>query len=99
MKRKWPFGVETTREKLVHLLELAGFHVDIDDIWTQKGDYRKKMWDLAVWGAHPVFRDDGGRHCQVYSWSTMTECVRYGITVRQDEIDPMPWDWEVHANM
>jgi len=45
--------------------------------WIQQGGYRHHHWDLARWGAD--FRDEQGRFWRIYSWCTMTECVRYGI--------------------
>lgn len=61
--------------------EQEGIPVSIDcdrDMWIQQGGYRHAHWDLAAWGAD--FRA-GGRYFSVYSWDTMKDCVRYGITV------------------
>lgn len=61
--------------------EQEGIPIDIDcdrDMWIQQGGYRHVHWDLARWGAD---FHASGRYFSVYSWDTMTDCVRYGLTV------------------
>lgn len=78
---------ERPRFKLAAMLsrimaEQEGIPISIDcdsDMWIQQGGYRHATWDLAAWGTN--FVAAGGRHFTVYSWDTMTDCVRYGITV------------------
>lgn len=67
------------KQKLLILLNEAGLDIpDTTCFWTQLGFYRFRYHDLARWGA------DWGKHNSCYSWSTMTECVRYGLTVSCD---------------
>ena len=98
MRRHWPNTGMTTREKLVYLLELEGFYVDFDDVWEQKGDYRTNRWDLAYWGAYNVHTEQYIGKASLFSWDTMTNCVRYGIKVKKEIKNPSLWEWEVFAN-
>lgn len=64
----------TIRERLTNILVNAGFSLE-SDIWTQHGDYRKKEWDLAVWGCQARYK---GRIYSIYSWNTMTAIIKAG---------------------
>lgn len=66
------------RKKLATLLASYGFVVAPDDLLTQRGDYRKRRWDLAIWLSNRAKRGD--RVVDIASWDTMTECVRFGIS-------------------
>lgn len=59
-------------------------------LWTQPGDYRKARWDLARWGADAELdRRTYRQKVALYSWSTMTECARHGISITDDgEVSP-----------
>lgn len=75
-----------TRTKLAFMIEtmlrekenMPLVSVEPEDLWMQQGDYRKKTWDLAAWG---VDVRSSGRFLKLYSWDTMGDCVRYGITI------------------
>jgi hypothetical protein len=98
VRRSWSIPGLSTREKLVELLSHLGFEVHLEDIWEQSGDYRKNRWGGARWGAHNVQRDNDVLKVQLCSWDTMTQCVRYGITVERGPLPgPSPWEWEVTA--
>ncbi len=67
------------KHKLLRLLNEAGLDIpDVDCFWVQMGGYRHRFWDLARWGA------DWGVNGSCYSYSTMTECVKYGLEVSRD---------------
>jgi len=68
--------------KLASLVN-AGFRL-LTPIWQQRGDYRKAIWDLAVWGAQAEFQD---RRVSIYSWNTMTEIVKAGGIVWSQDTD------------
>lgn len=73
---------------LCNKLQAAGIPIpNAECFWIQQGGYRHHHWDLAKWGAD--FRDEQGRFWCIHSWSTMTECVRYGfdIDLSQDTQD------------
>jgi hypothetical protein len=92
--------------RLSELLRAAGIEVSPYDFWTQDGGYRHRNWDLARWGAHdakwidPINKYSGTLH--VYSWDTMTDCVRYGINLsyrKEGEYSTYdPWEVEVHRS-
>jgi hypothetical protein len=64
----------TIKERLINILVNAGFTLETD-FWTQHGDYRKKEWDLAVWGCQASYK---GRTYSICSWNTMTAIVKAG---------------------
>jgi hypothetical protein len=64
----------TTKEKLVNILVNTGFTLETD-FWTQHGAYRKKEWDLAVWGCQASYK---GHTYSIFSWDTMTAIVKAG---------------------
>lgn len=78
-----------TRERLAELLKDKGLIVSPYDLWVQEGGYRRSTWDLARWGSNDAKWVDGkgpdgepwGLKVILSSWSTMTECVRYGIDI------------------
>lgn len=71
------FNIGRTRWKLWEMLVKAGFTIPAADcLWMQEGAYRSRYWDLARWGCQ--WKDDKGYYT-IYSWDTMTECVKYGI--------------------
>lgn len=93
-RRSWPIGAKTIRDKLECLLEDAGVTL-CDDLWEQKGAYRGKRFDCACWGCGDI-RYNGEWMGRLYSWDTMTDCVRYGIKItKPDRADY--GEWEVHA--
>ena len=80
------------RWKLFDMLREAGVPiVSVDQFWMQEGFYRGKYCDLARWGAGFKVGSDFWR---VYSWNTMTECVRNGFTVQYHAASEV----EVYAN-
>ena len=88
----------TVRERLVDLLNDAlgpDQPLRPDDLWTQRGDYRKARWDLARWGA--TIRK-GRADRSVCSWSTMTQCVRHGFDITSGGINANA-DFEIVAKV
>ena len=67
----------TIKEKLINILVNAGFTLETD-FWTQRGDYKKETWDLAVWGCQASYK---GRTYSIFSWNTMTAIVKAGGVV------------------
>lgn len=80
-----------TRTKLAIVLgtklreseNLPRLSIEPEDFWIQQGAYRHATWDLARWGVD--IHCEGGKYLKVYSWDTMTDCVRYGITILSQE--------------
>lgn len=78
-----------TRERLAALLLEKGLAVSPYDLWVQEGGYRHRNWDLARWGSNHAKwvngKDPEGNPWDLpvtlCSWSTMTQCVRYGIEI------------------
>ncbi len=81
--------------KLFDLLQDAGLDIITpENFWMQQGGFRHHHWGLACWGAD--WRDDKNHILgSCHSWSTMTECVRYGIAIRLDD----PHSWEISSKM
>ena len=81
------------RIRLAEMLEAKGFTVSPYDLVAAEGDYRvhKEHWDNARWNGYGT-QPDGSR-VTFFSWNIMTDCVRQGIELSQDE----PWSYEVHA--
>src|SRR4051812_23109553 len=78
------------RKKLADMLsEALGIPVLPDEIWDNNYPLGHYL-DLARWGSNVP---NGNSGVQVYSWDTMTECVRNGFTLAEDGISI-----EVHAN-
>jgi hypothetical protein len=73
------------RWKLSELLAKAGVAVSPYDLWTQEGFYRSRYHDLARWGSNHATYE--GRKCHLCCWDTMSNCVRYGLTVAWWERD------------
>ena len=67
-------GRPTIKERLANILVNAGFHLETD-FWVQHGAYRKKEWDLAVWGCQASYK---GHTYSIFSWNTMTDIVKAG---------------------
>jgi hypothetical protein len=70
------------------LFEMLTEHFSIrtpEDLWMQEGAYRSRYWDLARWGAD--WRDEKGVYWRVFSWSTMSDCVRYGFEFEPDGVN------------
>jgi hypothetical protein len=78
------------RRRLAELLEAAGFDVNADELDTQQGAYRKM--DGARWFGY-CYRDE--RKIYIFSWDTMADCIKYGITVGDLEY---PNRYEIHAD-
>lgn len=94
MKRR----IGKIREKLCELLQAAGLSITGPEcLWIQEGAYRSIHWDLARWGAKweaPI--EEGGKpiNHSIYSWDTMTECVKNGFTMSKQA----SLEWEIYAN-
>ena len=97
-RRKWDARtVGSVKLRLFKKLREAGIPIPAPEcLWGQQGGYRGRHWDLARWGAD--FTDENGKHWIVYSWSTMTECARYGVLVHDTHHRDLPGDCEVSAN-
>ncbi len=91
-RRSETIGV--VRWKLFEMLQEADIPiVSVSDFWMQEGGYRSKYWDLAKWGAD--FKSTGEvLFWTVYSWDTMTACVRNGFSVQHHGKGSV----EIHAN-
>lgn len=79
------------REKLAALLLAEGIDIDPYDLRWQDGAYATVHWDCCKWYGEgkSIGRADcpDGFSVHVSSWSTMTECARYGIELSHDERD------------
>ena len=82
------------REKLAEMLQAKGFMVQPEDFWIQEGVYRHFAYDGARWGAYWHPKKGSQLVYSIYSWDTMTECVRTGIVVMPDDT---PCHFEVHS--
>lgn len=88
---KWGKHPGRTRIRVADLLAERGLIVSPYDLWVQEGGYRHRYWDLARWGTNEARWEDGRdpdgkeRTGKVFvsSWSTMTECVQWGIEIGQ----------------
>lgn len=88
------------RIRLAELLLDKGIVVSPYDLWTQEGGYRHMTWDLARWGSYEatfpngITPDGSTFHGKVHlsSWSTMTDCVRFGIEVFKEDKFGI-WNW------
>lgn len=79
------------KEKLALLLQAQGYAVSEYEL---ERVYGNKYNDLARWNGY-----EGQYHPDVtriffYSWDSMTDCVRYGITCTVHG----PYEVEVHSN-
>lgn len=83
--------VGRVREKLAALLLAEGIDIDPRDLSWQDGAYATVQWDCAKWfgDGKSVGRSDcpDGFSVRISSWSTMTECARYGIDLSHDSRD------------
>jgi hypothetical protein len=68
-----------------------GVDIEPADIWYQEGFYRRT--DTARWGAH--YRRCGEPTLIVFSWDTMSECLRSGFNIYQCKDNPC--EFEVSA--
>lgn len=71
--------------RLSEILREHGIEASPYDMWTQEGAYRSRHWDLARWGVsgkwiNPTLEQHTGQ-LTIYSWDTMTNCVRFGIVM------------------
>ena len=80
------------RRRLAQLLEDAGFDITADELDTQEGAYRGPHWDLARWFAY-CYLD--GKRVYIYSWDTMGDCIKHGISIGQLE---HPNNYEIYAS-
>lgn len=80
-------GIGRTRIKLARMLSEATGHVFLPEkLYPTKGWERSsRAWhnDSFRWTAIPE-RGTGGRALD--SYATMTDCVRYGIEIQDDEV-------------
>lgn len=89
----WQRNPGRTRLRLCRLLLRHGIIVEPEDLWTQEGGYRSRHWDLARWGSYHAWWKDGktpdgnpwSHEFHISSWSTMTDCLKYGIGVGVDD--------------
>ena len=81
------------RWKLFEMLTAAGYSIETpESLWMQEGFYRSRFHDLARWGAD--WQDREGLHWTIFSWCTMTDCVRFGF---ESEPDGMPNHFEISS--
>ncbi len=79
------------KTKLVTLLGKQGIFISPESLWTQQGSHRH--CDGTRWGANDALFNE--RHVRIYSWDTMTNCIKHGIIVgKQNDIDGI----EIHSN-
>jgi hypothetical protein len=90
-------NIGRVRWKLWELLRDAGFSIPGPEcLWMQEGFYRSNYHDLARWGADwtGLSMDKSATVLHsLFSWDTMTDCVRLGIEVSKDKT---PHCWEIH---
>lgn len=92
-KRKWPAPNMSVREKLAHLLRLAGLRCQAENLWPAQGSWRTdRRLDTYPWEGQAT--NAAGMLVNLSSWDTMSDCVRYGITLAPDP----PSYVDVHAN-
>lgn len=78
---RWKVG--RTRRKLAQLLEQAlGITVCPEDIESNHPYYASVQFGGCTWTGYGTLKRD--RDTYFYSWTTMTECVRYGIETEPD---------------
>lgn len=86
------------RIRLWELLQEAGFSIPgPEDFWMQEGAYRGMRMDLARWGADwkgLTLDKSHVAHHTIFSWDTMTECVKLGIVFSDDG----PGRYEIYRN-
>lgn len=81
------------RRRLRERLRDEGFEVSLNDFRPALGGERTSVLsDIYRWTAPAV--DAKGHRCRLYSWSTMTDCARYGVEVYHEEGDSV-WEWNV----
>jgi hypothetical protein len=89
----WQRNPGRTRKRLCALLLRHGIVVEPGDLWTQEGGYRSPQWDLARWGTYRARFVDGKapdgtewtHDVILSSWSKMTECLKWGISVGKED--------------
>lgn len=85
-------GPGKIKRKLALLLLAQGYQVDPSELYDQKGAWRTDdRLDVCCWEA-ALRRVSDGYVFAVQCWFTMTQCVRYGVTVNVK-------DGDVSANM
>ncbi len=76
------------RERLKKMLLKLGF--DVEFFALPQGWYRTNtradVYRWEAWATHPVEGANPGR-VHLYSWSTMTDCLRHGIDTKRDQRD------------
>jgi hypothetical protein len=87
--------VGRVRERLAAMLDELGFDVDPSDLDSQYPVYATAQWDCCSWSGRGYSRaikqkyglseNGSGNLVHFASWSTMTECVRKGITVSKED--------------
>jgi len=89
-------GTGRTAMRLIRLLDVAGFRVESQELYPTRGYWLHRHQDCYRWEAVAVRKDDG-QTFRLYSWQTMTACVRAGVvTVDGDggvfpgKHEPMP---------
>jgi hypothetical protein len=70
-----------------------GMEVRPEVIWVQRGIYSHATTDAVKWGAHVPVPGTLGT-VPVFSWDTMTDCLRQGFHLRRDDTSGV----EVSAN-
>ncbi len=84
-----------TSDRLIALLEREGFR-DVE-IYAAKGHYRSSPYaDVVRWEGYAK-HGESGCAWNIYSWDTMTECVKRGVTVSEKDRGTCGIGFEVFA--
>jgi hypothetical protein len=93
-------GVGKTRHKLAEMLcQLTGVLVEAEDLQRTNPNHRHWedccAWDC--WGTRPAKGTVPAHKVHIYSWDTMTACVKHGIVLVGNASDHQasPCDIEV----
>jgi hypothetical protein len=86
-----PYG--RVRTKLVKLLEAAGF-TDVQISAPQGRERSDPQFDIYRWEG---FAKRGNLQCTLYSYDTMTSCIRWGIIVEPDSDKNTLWSFDVYS--
>lgn len=84
------------KQRLIKLLENTFTDVcfDVSTLFDASGWYRTSVQaDTYRWEAHGTLREHPNINVVVYSYDTMTNCLRRGITYTRDHV----WEIDVSA--
>lgn len=74
--------------RLAELIAAQGYTVAPEDLMPQTGAWRTDhRLDVCRWES-VAFVDGNGRRWMVQCWDTMSDCVRYGVTIERDGRNP-----------